>query len=524
MISDAITALGQLVPPSIPVGASAGDAVASVTAEIERNVIPASRLVFGSAVASTGVRGAVLLCDASTLKVSLPQALALLSGAGDRYSGLFDEALPVLSPECASALHGASSDPAPLERRIPICVRLLSLPAGTLPAAIAKAVRAHLSSILLDHPVLLHPSLLIPTSWSGRIEYQGIAAALAMSTHGGLPRYSDFHPNAHPGAFEGLEDQGLVSRLLAFSRHPCVRLALAGPGFRISSDAPPDAYRCEPVISRDNLVRSMFRSIGPRAQFLGSVMETDELAFPRLRGSDASLPFVSSIYESQRFASQLAALLAQSAIAACGAAHSAAERGTPGWSPYFERDSWFLEKIRSRGLDLVSRRTAGGIEGHFHRHLMASAQRRIFLAPGAGMPTAILATSAAAIAEGLVRMGVASSSEAASDLLLDWTIGAQRPEGQLPRTDVSGAIAFLKALESSPARLTAAPAVEHLASLLGQITSLDSQRTPAANDWSHALEIVIAERRMAIMLNGDRVSAEQTAPESRAPREPALRP
>lgn len=253
-------------------------------------------------------------------------------------------------------------------------------------------------------------------------------------------------------------------------------------------------------------------------------METDELAFPRLRGSDASLPFVSSIYESQRFASQLAALLAQSAVAACGAAHSVNERGTPGWSPYFERDPWFLEKIRSRGLDLMSQRTAGGIEGHFHRHLMASAQRRIFLAPGAGLPTSILVTSAAAIAEGLVRMGVASSPEAASHLLLDWTVGAQRPDGQLPRTDVTGAIAFLKALESSPAHLTAGPTVEHLASLLGQIASLDSRRAPAASDWSRAIDIVIAERRMTIMLNGDRASAEQAAPKSRAPREPALRP
>jgi len=498
MNNEALAALSAILPSDV-VGGISDPHLARVSQAISRSTIAADRLNFGSAVSSEPVSGVMLLSDATVLKIPLPQSLALLAGGGPAYDGSFDDASCALPPPTMHLLHDVAQEPAPTCRRVAICIRLLSLPHGSVPVGVAQAVRRHLSTLLLRHPVLMHPGLLTPVAHAGRVEFMGVAAALSMSTHGGLPRYTDFHTGTSPCAIPDLDDQELVRALEQFSRHPCVRLALAGRTARIRASAEGGSYSTSPVVSQDSLPRTMLRTLGPRVQFLASVMETDEFAFPRFRAKDATLPFLSSIYASQRYSSQIAALLAQSTVAAFGAAHSHIEQGSSGWSAYYPRDAWLLRAIANRCSHLMDARTVGGFGGEFHANLAAAVPRQMFLSPSHALSPRVIERNVTAFVSGLCDAGLACSPEQARSTLLAWTIGTGRPATQLPRADVTAAVAFFNALDAHMAS-TSGPAIAHLAQIARDMAELDRLRVPGASAWETAAQLLHDERKMAYLL------------------------
>ncbi|MEJ6002597.1 hypothetical protein [Paucibacter soli] len=116
----------------------------------------------------------------------------------------------------------AESGPAPsIADRVIVCLHALSMPAGGaaqsyFPGAGERA-QLVLNELLLSHPVLMHPRIRVRVrSLDGKTtETTSLAHAICTSTHGHLPRFSDWPAGAAP-----------LDRLAAFANHPVTRLGL----------------------------------------------------------------------------------------------------------------------------------------------------------------------------------------------------------------------------------------------------------------------------------------------------------
>ena len=191
----------------------------------------------------------------------------------------------------------------------------------------ASAVRRHLSGIMLDYPVLLHPSILLPSlrSNGSQTEYTSLASALACTPHAGLARYSHFRSRAQDK--EGGIDEALLDRLTAFAKHPCVRLAFDSAAVRIRLAPQTQGVRHRPIRkTKETLLRSLTGSTGQRVEFLGSVMELDELGGQH--NGQLVRPFWSNVKADRPMLGLLDAMIAASIAAASGIVHVAASQGS----------------------------------------------------------------------------------------------------------------------------------------------------------------------------------------------------
>lgn len=485
--------LAELAPSATAPGLSPADALAGFHNVLRGEAIPAGRLMFAGYPSAAAVNGCSLVCDSSVLGLQPHVALLQLSGAGPGYSGLLNECAKDLPQSVLESVKGQSIEVAPLGRRVGLCIRLLDSPVGTLAPSVHLTIQRHLSSILLDNPSLLHPAFLVPRRNGNRTEFVSIASALASSTQGALPRYSHFRPDETPPVAAGdIRDRHLFARLEAFARSPCVRWALSERTMRIEA-ADPVGSSCAIQVKQEALPQALLRSLTPHPEFLASVLELDELAFPRLR-SEKALPFAHAIAAQDRWRHQLVPLLARSTFAAFGSLHSHLE-GINGWTPFHRKDRWLLAAVKARAPELA---------GLMAKTLGAGLQRWMFPPGASAIPPRLAAENLERIVAGLVECGLAESSLSAAAFVMEHTIGRSRPDGRLPSASTPQALAFLSGLD----RYGAGPAA-----MTQLCTALGSAAASAhAADWQAAVDAIEIERRMGALLNAPVAAASPVAP------------
>ena len=128
-------------------------------------------------------------------------------------------------------------------------------------------------------------------------EYVSLVNALAMTNFGALPCYSTFAKPGSTGAeIElGLDidraldtlrndaktgstiDAAAFQRLKRFAEHPCVRACLRDKNHRIRIAGVNDSRVTHTTIQA---LTSMVTITGPRAEFISSVMQLEEFAYP----------------------------------------------------------------------------------------------------------------------------------------------------------------------------------------------------------------------------------------------------
>ncbi|MFK4705884.1 hypothetical protein ABIC83_002723 [Roseateles asaccharophilus] len=499
----------------------ANEPLARFREHLAGRTVLASQLVFGQDCPSADIPGHVLLASPMSLPAARLDMYASLSGTGSLYNGMFGDGQMLRDPG-AERLRLTLTDrpPAPLALQVTVCVHALSGPLASLTPELASVLRRHLSRILLANPVLLHPAILVHAN----NEYIPISAALARSHHGGLPRRSHFLGIA------GLDEKKLETQLKAFVGHPCVRAAMSEQGVRVTDKQIKGAENYDPKVTRLSLVRSMLLSTAPRVEFLGSVMELDDLVAATDR---PRLPFSGSLQGSSPLRPQVIALLGNSMTSAFGMVHTAAA-GTqvPASMLRSQIDRDFLACIRARMGELrpLLAKTDPLLE-----KLRSSVMRRIFLSRADQMSKSEVEHNTLAMVRGLVEAGAFKNLEEAAVFVIAHTVGAKRENEILPRSDTTAAIVFLEALGkvaglgdgSDAATLRSLRAIRH------EIETIPPRPTPFRDDWLQACDVMIAERSMYAIMNqilpmpirshgaDDQLSLDLGGPGNAAPTSPA---
>lgn len=489
--------LAELAPRAVASGLSPADALAGFHSALRDEAIPAGRLTFSGYPSGSAVAGCSMVCDASVLALQPHVALLQLSGAGPGYNGLLNECARDLPQSVLQSVKTEAVEPAPMGRSIGLCIRLLDAPLGTLAPSVHRTIQRHFSAILLDNPALLHPAFLVPRRNGNRTEFVGIASALASSSQGALPRYCHFRPDEQPPTeASDAQDQQLFARLESFSRNPCVRWAMAEKSIRVEA-ADPVGSSCAIQVKQEALPQALLRSLAPQPEFLASVIELDELAFPRLRRQKA-LPFAHAISAQERWKHQLLPLLARSTFAAFGTLHSHLE-GMNGWTPFHRKDAWLLAAMKARAPELA---------GSMAKILGGSLQRWMFPPGTAAVPPRLAAENFDRIITGLMECGLADGPLAAAAFVMEHTIGKARPEGRLPSASTPAALTFLSGLD----RHGAGPAA--MAQLCTALTT--AAGSAHAADWQAAVDAIEIERRMGALLNTPLPAVTAAAPRAAA--------
>ena len=167
MISDLeLLRLNNLVASGLASGISPELAMQPLQHEIERNPVRAMDIEFDAGCSESPVESHLLLHPASPLSRHLRSAYAGISGSGTYYNGMFGHGQSLLDAVRYSSavddIKQPDRPPGPISEQVLLCVRLLGMSNVTLMQEAASSVRRHLSGIMLDYPVLLHPSILVP--------------------------------------------------------------------------------------------------------------------------------------------------------------------------------------------------------------------------------------------------------------------------------------------------------------------------------------------------------------------------
>ncbi|MEJ6002598.1 hypothetical protein [Paucibacter soli] len=488
--------LNSLVSREIASGKSGAEALAALASELSGRVIQAKEFAFDRGHADQELPEHLLLCDTAPLTRSTADLYAGLSGTGKGYDGMFGNGEMLRNQPAADSLHRGSSSPASIPVQVTLCLRILGGPQVSMEPALVDAVRLRLSSILLEYPVLMHPAILVPVRNSGNIEFTTIASALATTPHGGLPR---------PGHFPiplGLDSQALMRSLTEFAVNPCVIAAMSEPMIRVRDQAAgKGGIRSDPKVSREVLARSLLRAIGPRVEFLGSVMELDDLRAKASGDSKPTPPFWCAMQGAPQLRPQLLGMMAQSTAAASGLVHTSSTAGHMPDSMFRHRyDASFLACVRARMGEL---RPLDISVDSFVSTMASGMQRRIFLGRGDEVSPGEIAHNTEALIRGLVESGTFASTEAAAIFSIQHCIGPGRPDDVLPRTDTTGAIAFLKTIDALGGLGDGSDeaALRSLALIRHEVATIPAHPTPFRDAWTTACDVTISERSMFAVIN-----------------------
>lgn len=498
--------LNRLVGDELKAGRSPGQALGPLQQVLENSIIRTDDLVFDSWQSTEPLPGHILACnDSSVISTHASNLYPALSGCGPHYNGMYGDCEMLRDKTAATHIQKGNRPAASIAEQVVLCLRVMGTSQVSLMPELAAATRRHLSSIMLRYPVLMHPALLVPVIRSGGREYVSLASALSQTAHGALPRYSHFRSREQDKA-SGV-DQELMAQLTAFAKHPCVRLMFGRAAHRVRADQAGKTARDRQVkMGKEFLVRSMLGITGPRVEFLASVMELDELA-----GSPANgpvRPFWASVDGEEHLLSQLDAMLATSIAAASGLVHVAAMQGTlPDSMRAYAPDTAFLLDIRNRHDHLFG---PVPVESAIGQSLVKSAQRRLFLGRQDSLAPAELAHNARNLALGLTYIGFCGSTREAGEFLFEVCVGEMRPDGNLPRTDATGAVAFLKAIDGLGGLGSTDDAVIATAERLKVLAGRENR--PFMDAWTTAAEVFGTERVMMSVINQASAEAKLAAP------------
>lgn len=486
---DDIRSLNALVTDGLSDGLPGSQAIKPLEEMLMEQRLTNEDLVFADRVGSTGLDGHLMLGDASLTATSLERVFGCLSGTGVHYNGMFGDGLMLRRPTAAATLVRGNRPAAPVAEQVVYAVHLLNSEQVSQTPEVLQAVQKHLSNLLLTYPALLHPNILMPVLLAGKREYVSVAAALATTPHGGLPRYSHFHPQvrteqSHVG---NRDDLHLVARLEAFAQHPCVVKSLSGKSTRVAACV--DGVT--PKFTRENLVRRLILKAGlPRVEYLASIMELDELHSPATQGSYVRQPFWATAQGEEAYVQQMYSVLAASVYAAAGSFHTAALTGHfPAPMRRHPVDLEFLALVKARGHLLLC-------EDHaFVSYLEKAMPRRIFLGRADEVPPEELQHNVRAAANALVHIGVAKTPAEACSLIATCCTGAKKNDEMLPRTDTTGAVAFLQVLDELGG-LGDKHDQSVLAQIRDEIIHMPPRPIPFRDAWGTACDVVGNERAM----------------------------
>lgn len=439
-----------------------------------------------------------------------------LAGSGKAYTGAFG---PLNYEGCAPALEAAgvvgvsfSSDhpPAPLAEQAALCVRCAADHARQTPLVLPLLQR-HLSQILLDHPVLLHPGLLCNIQSDGNEVFMGLVHAIARTRCLSLPRRRHFTSSA------SATGEPIVQRLTNFAKHPSLEAGMRGESLHVwvESDSVNPA-RQKRSIEGHFLTARGAHTAGPMVAMLASMMELDELRL--YEGVDLSraiegefrgveLPFMDAdqhVHRNSTWHWSLSPAMKPSFYVACGlgddlysSAPAAAQLGA-------HED--FLDLLRRRSQTMA----AGGWSV-----LEPTTSRRVIFGPrGFNATGAEIRERVHTLCRGMVRAQASPEGEvgaSAADVtlataagdVLEACIGHKMDSTVLPFADVPGALAFLQAVDELGGIGSMTPAANgHVASATMKVLRIREELRNTASSiagrdtWLQAVEVFWASKRL----------------------------
>ena len=177
----------------------------------------------------------------------------------------------LLDSEDPVALHGFLLHPGNKTMdRLVACIRLLQIPASKLTSttpslqladfnSMCDTAQRQLSTILVEHPVVMHFRLFIKSTRFSGAGIAPIAMVIGANTRIALPRLS-----------HGVDPQ----KLQEFACHPCVRAGLVGATPKYPAEA--NSHKA-PQFEGGTLLRSISGVANTRGPLLVSLLELDEL-------------------------------------------------------------------------------------------------------------------------------------------------------------------------------------------------------------------------------------------------------
>jgi hypothetical protein len=220
--------------------------------------------------------------------------------------------------------------------RLVACLRILRIPESQLPANyrpdLMVIAQRHLSSILVEHPVLMHNRIMVKGMHFAKTEYGPIATIIAETPRAEFPRL------AHGTAPE---------RLKAFANHPCVRIGLTT---KAPSPKPPqDGAKYQGLTMLGATVAR--NSMMSRSRMLTSLLELDAVRGP-VRGRAANGSFLRCSGQAE---SDLRTAIANTFLSECGV-NAAQASDAPESAEFFAalksslipHQAWFLSHIEIR--------------------------------------------------------------------------------------------------------------------------------------------------------------------------------
>lgn len=470
---------------------------------------------------AAAIEGHLLLGGSDLLNSSTEEMLLALQGGGSKSTRMLDLSDSAELDYWVRLFHDDRSvqkllrnmrhidrTPSDIGARVVICVHILGRQARTHDwrPELVRAVRRHLSETLLAHPVLLHPSILIPVDSRSSVGYMNLYHALAM-LRAGLPRLSHFIDEVDAsGGPTGVVKAGahgdtnartqiidrLHGRLRAFATHPCVRAALHKPTTRINYTS---VARAPARVTSEHLSGM---GCDASAEFFGAVMELQELAGDELTLPRLSNPLRQTLDQQQVEAFVVQDILAKSLLAGCGMRRAASSLSGSYPAPVSPADTGLMDSLRKR------------------QHLMEDKNllcKRIEPALFRGMfPDAFselrsqdVSDNMRALAAGLVRAGAAQSPGAAGAIILNTVLGQTTewhpvlermvPVTNLLESPVEQAAAFLQAIGELSG--FDASAMAQLHQVRAVVAELAAERAANSGPWLTALDITLRSRLMS---------------------------
>jgi hypothetical protein len=361
------------------------------------------------------------------LELPYSSALEALCGTGQHYNGTFGKLPPsgVLQfGRHQLSLDGSDEPPADIGTRVTLCLDLLSTARRLDGSGLHEAVQRCLNDLLLAHPVLLHPKILVPTHRTGTgLAFMSVAHAAVSARDIGLPRLSHYP--------EG-ERSARVESLRAFARHPCVVSGLGKSRF-IQFDQEKQAL----VQDLRSHAEHGLVPVSPRLQIMGSAMELQQLR--ERAGTDLELPLQPSSTEG---ATNVVQTMAMALLAGSGAAAPATASDGLRYPQAIDPDLLAQIRLRQAAIDRA------GLRSEFKQKLSSGAVSRVFGGRFEAITLTEMEQATRAIVQAFVLSGVSSDTPAAAQELMALTLGPERLNGNLPRVEVPTAIGFLRVMDS----------------------------------------------------------------------------
>jgi hypothetical protein len=478
--------------------------------------IPASDLTIHAGEATRPLHGHVLAHSSSVVYTYIDKLWPALHGGGVHGSRVFGDlsndgaylraVAAFRDPKLVREMRTVDTPQASIGERLVLCLRALgsSSTASTLPY-VFRSVQRHLSELLLAHPVLLHPKVLVPIDRGGNTEYMSVLHALA-HTGAGLPRRSHF-VGATCGLKPPARGDDVEAQLRAFECHPCVRLALrVQTSVHVAlGEGNPQKQRAI-VMRPTRLIKSAFAFPAPRVQFLASLMEMQVVA-----GREPTLPLVKPTPDAALQTSDnpdrksLLQAIALSMFAASGMIHTPATGTKPlvlGSSETYPPG--VADATAVADVDRAVSWRHHPADAAFHQCLKAMAPvllrepeyvkavregmtRRLFLGRFDEIGVEDVRMNAEALLSGLVRSGFVETALDAGACAVTSILGPDRPGGGLPKAEVQAAAEFLSVIESTGALGT--PDTPQLQNITDAVTTFPDHSVPFRENWVRALTV-----------------------------------